>query len=57
MRFSCALWRVIRFPIYIDFGGGSPVRTVKFLLAWAAPLGTLSLQVPCCEESNSRGRP
>lgn len=23
VRFSCALWRVIRFTIYIDFGGGS----------------------------------
>lgn len=60
-RFSYALWRVIRFIIYIDFPGeGSQrVRDVKLLLAWATP--TMhpelagALEPPCCEESNSTG--
>lgn len=42
MRFSCALLRVIRFMIYINFPNS---QDVKLLLAWATSLCTLSCQV------------
>lgn len=54
MRFSCALLRVIRLMIYIDFPNS---QDAKLLLAWAPPAVYSELAgvlEPPCEESCTR---